>query len=173
MTGRYGKYCCRDEAKHILGVSKQRVFMLVESGQLREVYVHSVGVPLLIREEVLAHKQSRDERSLNKGPSKPRTAKQRIAGLAVTANNRAKAAGQKDRLTTAEIMRLFEQQKGLCTYCNEHFGMGLGIDHIVPLSVGGSNHISNIAGCCTDCNRKKNAKWPYQKKKHTKIVKRA
>ena len=44
-------------------------------------------------------------------------------------------------------------QKNKCVYCGEN---ATGYDHIVPLSVGGSDTADNKVFCCRRCNEKKN-----------------
>ena len=50
---------------------------------------------------------------------------------------------------------------GKCAYCG---GAYEAIDHVVPLSRGGTNYIANIRPCCTTCNSSKGSKllseWP-------------
>ena len=42
----------------------------------------------------------------------------------------------------------------LCYYCKNTFDIGqLTIEHIIPLSCGGSNHESNITLACAPCNQ--------------------
>jgi 5-methylcytosine-specific restriction endonuclease McrA len=58
---------------------------------------------------------------------------------------------------TTDVMELLESQHGLCAYC----GLDLGayhIDHILPLSRGGSNGVENIALACSPCNLSKSNK---------------
>ena len=47
----------------------------------------------------------------------------------------------------------------LCAYCKEK--KKLTKDHIIPLSKGGSNYISNIQPLCRNCNSKKHNKLNY------------
>jgi 5-methylcytosine-specific restriction endonuclease McrA len=59
------------------------------------------------------------------------------------------------RLTTAQIEYLTEVYKQ-CTYCNtELTSDNTHIDHIHPLSKGGSHSIDNVTLACKDCNLKK------------------
>ena len=49
-----------------------------------------------------------------------------------------------------------------CVYCGAHGkDCELQVDHRVPLSKGGSNHVSNLLASCRKCNQSKgDAEWP-------------
>lgn len=43
-----------------------------------------------------------------------------------------------------------------CYYCKKQITMAeMTIDHLIPKSKGGTNHISNLVPCCEPCNQKK------------------
>lgn len=46
-------------------------------------------------------------------------------------------------------------RKDLCVYCNAYPHVPMTIDHIVPASKGGENHMHNYAAACRNCNAKK------------------
>ena len=51
---------------------------------------------------------------------------------------------------------LYGKQEGICNGCDIHFLFpNLDVDHIVPQSKGGLDHISNLQLLCTACNRLK------------------
>lgn len=54
---------------------------------------------------------------------------------------------------------VFERDKNQCQSCGkQQVETSLTIDHIIPLSRGGSNDISNLQTLCFSCNRKKSNK---------------
>ena len=59
--------------------------------------------------------------------------------------------------TKQEWNELVSDYGGRCAYCNQESDK-LTVDHVVPLSRGGTNDISNILPACRSCNSKKNNK---------------
>ncbi|MNJ37044.1 HNH endonuclease [compost metagenome] len=78
--------------------------------------------------------------------------------------NRAMRAGASGSHTNKDIRFIFDSQKGKCANCHKKlFKTGSNkfhIDHIVPLSKGGSDDKCNIQCLCKECNLKKHAKDP-------------
>lgn len=73
------------------------------------------------------------------------------------ANRRARKIGATGRHpTTKETISMLAAQSGLCAYCN--FVGTLTLDHVIPLSSGGSHDIDNLIGCCKSCNSSKGKK---------------
>lgn len=69
---------------------------------------------------------------------------------------RAKKRSAGGTFTLAEWMELRKQFDNRCAICREV--KKLSVDHIIPISKGGKNDISNIQPLCMDCNRKKSNK---------------
>lgn len=53
-------------------------------------------------------------------------------------------------LAAHEVIELLKRP---CEYCN---GVATEVDHIIPISRGGSNTIDNVVPCCRVCNARKN-----------------
>ncbi len=74
------------------------------------------------------------------------------------ANHRRRAAkrnnGNND-LTAKQIVELFDKQKN-CEYCDAEGN--LTIDHVIPISKGGQNTLTNVVLACMSCNNSKRAK---------------
>lgn len=74
----------------------------------------------------------------------------------VKAKRRAIEAGASGHFTAEDWLRIKNLQNNKCKLCGE--GKKLTVDHIKPLSRGGSNHPENIQGLCGICNSRKWAK---------------
>jgi len=76
------------------------------------------------------------------------------------AQRRAMRRDAEGRYTLDEILELRKKQKGRCAACFKAFWMSYHIDHVMPLSKGGGNGITNIQLLCPPCNLSKGAKDP-------------
>ncbi|MCY3977275.1 MAG: DNA methyltransferase [Chloroflexi bacterium] len=55
--------------------------------------------------------------------------------------------------------RLYGEQEGLCLGCDTHFPFKvMEVDHILPKSRGGTDHIENLQLLCTHCNKSKGSR---------------
>ena len=75
-----------------------------------------------------------------------------------SSNRRAREAQASGKHTTKEVMILFEKQSKACPICGELIVGKYHKDHIVPLSRGGSNNISNIQITHPTCNARKHTR---------------
>lgn len=71
-------------------------------------------------------------------------------------NRRAMRRNAEGTHTEDDIASIWVSQKGLCVYCEaDLLATDFHVDHIVPLSKGGSNWPSNLQCLCPDCNLRK------------------
>ena len=68
----------------------------------------------------------------------------------------ARRKGAEGRYTAADVKAILIRQNGLCVYCRCDISECYTVDHIVPLSRGGSNWVENIQLVCAPCNSSKN-----------------
>lgn len=78
---------------------------------------------------------------------------------AETANKRAKRLRAKGYFTRKTIENLYLKQLGKCACCGERLFGDFEVDHIKPLSKGGTNYIDNLQLLKRKCNRKKGNKY--------------
>lgn len=77
------------------------------------------------------------------------------------AARRARVNGAEGRYTEADIDRIWKAQKCKCAICKVKLKRDeLEVDHITPLTKGGSNRPSNLQALCKSCNASKGAKDP-------------
>lgn len=76
--------------------------------------------------------------------------------VAMSAKRRAIKAKAKGSFTAEEFSELCKKYRNKCLCCGKK--KKLTADHVVPLSKGGSNDISNIQPLCNSCNSKKGTK---------------
>lgn len=64
--------------------------------------------------------------------------------------------------TADDVKRMYVEQDGMCAYCGIRIFMDIRkdvhVDHVMPLSRGGSNGSENLLLSCPTCNHSKNAK---------------
>lgn len=59
-------------------------------------------------------------------------------------------------------LRVFERDDWRCRYCGARVALSDHIDHVIPLSRGGSDDIDNLAAACVTCNISKGARTPEE-----------
>lgn len=79
--------------------------------------------------------------------------REKLIRKAHKANQRAKIHGAGERIKVADVEAMFAKFGAACLACGG--AEGVGIDHVIPLSRGGRNHISNLQPLCLRCNQRK------------------
>lgn len=74
---------------------------------------------------------------------------------------RARKRAAKGRHTAQDIQRQLNAQRRKCYWCGKRLDK-YEVDHIVPLSRGGSNEPSNLVIACPPCNNSKHNKLPHE-----------
>lgn len=80
--------------------------------------------------------------------------------VANTAKRRALVAKATGSFTKGDVDAVLESQRFICVVCHGKLGRSYEVDHINPISRGGSNDKTNIQILCMPCNRSKGAKDP-------------
>lgn len=75
-------------------------------------------------------------------------------------NKRARRQSRPGSHTAGDIKSLLKMQRSKCAVCRKDVSSGYHVDHIVPLSNGGTNDKLNLQILCSHCNLSKHAKDP-------------
>lgn len=81
---------------------------------------------------------------------------------AVKARRRARANAAPGSYTKQDVRDILDRQRWECAACAISLRGGYEVDHIQPLSRGGSNWPSNLQALCMPCNRSKGAREPAE-----------
>jgi 5-methylcytosine-specific restriction endonuclease McrA len=71
---------------------------------------------------------------------------------------RAKIAKVGGKFTKEDIRNLYVTQGACCFYCSTSIEEGYHIEHMTPISRGGTNGLDNVCLACAPCNRSKHTK---------------
>jgi 5-methylcytosine-specific restriction endonuclease McrA len=85
-------------------------------------------------------------------------------------NRRAIISGAKGTHSKEEIAIKIELQKHKCYYCGEIITNKYHVDHVVPVSRGGSNDIDNLVITCQFCNISKGARLLHEWKRSNMLI---
>jgi 5-methylcytosine-specific restriction endonuclease McrA len=72
---------------------------------------------------------------------------------------RRRAAGNVSR---QDVERLFEKQKGRCACCSKRIVKSYHVDHVIPISAGGTSDRTNLQLLCPSCNASKSDRDPLE-----------
>lgn len=87
----------------------------------------------------------------------------KLAFVAYAAKRRAHKRNAEGAYKASDIAAIFSAQKAKCAYCRTSLRkIGYHIDHIVPLSKGGTNWPRNLQLTCETCNLSKRALHPVE-----------
>lgn len=75
---------------------------------------------------------------------------------------RARKCNAEGTHTVDDIKAQYKRQKGKCFWCGVKVGKIFHVDHVVPLSRGGSNDVSNLVVACPTCNLSKHNRMPHE-----------
>lgn len=99
---------------------------------------------------------ARIRRWIEKNPDKNR---------AVNTRKHHKKRGVAGEISKDIYPRLFAEQMGICVCCGDMLGDDYHLDHIMPITLGGTNDESNLQLLKAECNIRKSAKHPDEWRK--------
>jgi hypothetical protein len=79
-----------------------------------------------------------------------------------TENRRARKLQAKGHFMAGDIQLQYKKQNGLCYWCDKELNGKYHIDHVIPLSRGGTNYPDNLVCSCAKCNCSKSNKLPNE-----------
>lgn len=126
----------------------------------REYYVNNCENVKVVSATWRSNNKNRHNMS-NRIWAKNNTEKVAIASV----RRRACEANSEGYLNFSDYFEILANQDYKCPYCNADLHNNYHLDHIMPISRGGSSWPDNFQALCPSCNLSKNAKlpWDYEK----------
>jgi 5-methylcytosine-specific restriction endonuclease McrA len=137
-----------ERAKRLKAESKRRHFAKAKAAHTRWVKANPDRV------RAAAAKSGKKHRAKISAQGRAWRKANPIRAAAIQARRRARLANAPGNATAEEVEALFASYSGLCVYCLTEADT---LDHVVPLSGGGSNGIANLVPACGSCNASKQA----------------
>jgi 5-methylcytosine-specific restriction endonuclease McrA len=100
-------------------------------------------------------------RAANPGKNRAYRAANRERYRVHSHKQRARVQGVEGTFTPAEWEAKLRLYRGRCHWCRKKIQGPLQIDHVLPLSKGGTNRLENVVPCCARCNLSKGSKLPH------------
>jgi 5-methylcytosine-specific restriction endonuclease McrA len=117
-----------------------------------------------LRASHVKHAEVRAERHKERGKDPAIRAARRSASRRSESRRRALLRlPEADHITQVEIDNLVDDYGNRCWICGDAFDdeiVELQIDHYEPLAAGGAHTLDNLRPACSDCNVRKNGRWP-------------
>lgn len=85
-----------------------------------------------------------------------------LAAMAITERRRARKANAEGKFSPSDVHRIQETQGYKCAICPTSIRHKYHVDHIQPLSKGGSNWPRNLQLLCPSCNLSKGSRDPIE-----------
>lgn len=140
-------------------LSAREITELLTMIELRSVISQLLcGVRYVRKPQVFSDEQRRRQRAMARIWKKRNP--EQVRALKIKRRARIKCVG--GSFTGKDVKALRLAQKNRCYWCECSLESGHHIDHIWPLSKGGSNGPENICLACPTCNLTKNAKTPLE-----------
>lgn len=142
-------------------VERERLYRIVNREHYAELY-------LAYRKEKAAQiaARARKYRKVNSEYIRERErayrAKNKLRARSYWNRRRARKLNAQGSHTVEDIRRQYEAQSGRCYYCGIQVGNDYHVDHVVPLSRGGSNGPENLVIACAPCNLSKSDRLPHE-----------
>mgnify|MGYP006935480359 CR=1 FL=1 len=89
-----------------------------------------------------------------------KTSEGKLNGRVQQHKRRARKRGAEGSHTKEDIKELYKKQNGKCYWCSCVLNNKYHVDHIIPLSRGGTDYKDNLVISCQTCNQRKYTKTP-------------
>lgn len=131
-----------------------------KNGHVSERSVTSNECYACVAKRVAAHKVKSPDKVKANDAARKKTNPDSFRRSAKLYRDRLRAA--EGSYTATDVQRIHSEQGGKCACCGTPLSDDYHVDHIMPLTLGGSNWPDNLQALCEFCNISKNATHPLE-----------